>query len=210
MIALASVFGPGGGGHHVGQGTGPVGAFSRVGIRALRSVRRLLNESRDRPGWDIDARGSTLVILADALATLGDQSGQNAPLQEAVGAYRAALQERTRERVPLQWAMTQNNLGTALGTLGERKSGTQRLEEAVRRPRRRDRAAEGEGRRDDHGDRAVAGEDCPPGGRRPSERGGLNPQRSAERLPAPCSHDRASVSPSRGARLLTDIARMQR
>ena len=43
-----------------------------------------------------------------------------------------------------------------------------------------------------------------------SERGGLNPQRSAERLPAPCSHDRASVSPSRGARLLTDIARMQR
>src|SRR5512147_1212381 len=37
----------------------------------------------------------------------------------------------------------------------------------ARRPRRRDRAAEGEGRRDDHGDRAVAGEDCPSGGRRP-------------------------------------------
>src|SRR5512132_4103870 len=37
----------------------------------------------------------------------------------------------------------------------------------ARRPRRRDRAAEGEGRRDDHGDRAVAGEDCPPRGRRP-------------------------------------------
>src|SRR5512132_961058 len=36
-----------------------------------------------------------------------------------------------------------------------------------RRPRRRDHAAEGEGRRDDHGDRAVAGEDRPPGGRRP-------------------------------------------
>src|SRR5512144_3279228 len=36
-----------------------------------------------------------------------------------------------------------------------------------RRSRRRDRAAEGKGRRDDHGDRAVAGEDCPPGGRRP-------------------------------------------
>ena len=30
-----------------------------------------------------------------------------------------------------------------------------------------DRAAEGKGRRDDHGDRAVAGEDCPPRGRRP-------------------------------------------
>jgi hypothetical protein len=33
--------------------------------------------------------------------------------------------------VPLDWAMTQNNLGNALGTLGERESGTARLEEAV-------------------------------------------------------------------------------
>jgi hypothetical protein len=32
--------------------------------------------------------------------------------------------------VPLDWAMTQNNLGTALSTLGERESGTARLEEA--------------------------------------------------------------------------------
>ena len=37
----------------------------------------------------------------------------------------------------------------------------------ARRPRRRDRAAEGQGRRDDHGDRAVAGKDRPPGGRQP-------------------------------------------
>ena len=52
-------------------------------------------------------------------------------LEEAVAAYREALKEWTRERVPLQWAMTQNNLGTALATLGERESGTARLEEAV-------------------------------------------------------------------------------
>ena len=36
-----------------------------------------------------------------------------------------------RERVPLQWAMTQNNLGSALWRLGERESGTAKLEEAV-------------------------------------------------------------------------------
>ena len=48
-----------------------------------------------------------------------------------MAAYRAALEERTRERVPLDWAMTQNNLGVALWTLGERESGTARLEEAV-------------------------------------------------------------------------------
>ena len=34
-------------------------------------------------------------------------------LEEAVIAHRDALKEYTRERVPLQWAMTQNNLGTA-------------------------------------------------------------------------------------------------
>ena len=48
-----------------------------------------------------------------------------------MAAYRAALEERTRERVPLEWARTQNNLGFALWTLGERESGTARLEEAV-------------------------------------------------------------------------------
>ncbi len=46
-------------------------------------------------------------------------------------AYRAALEEMTRERVPLDWAATQANLGTALSMLGERESGTARLEEAV-------------------------------------------------------------------------------
>jgi tetratricopeptide (TPR) repeat protein len=37
----------------------------------------------------------------------------------------------TRARVPLDWAQTQNNLGIALERLGERESGTARLEEAV-------------------------------------------------------------------------------
>ena len=36
-----------------------------------------------------------------------------------------------RERVPLDWAATQNNFGGALRALGERESGTARLEEAV-------------------------------------------------------------------------------
>ena len=36
-----------------------------------------------------------------------------------------------RERVPLDWAMTQDNLGDALATLSARESGTARLEAAV-------------------------------------------------------------------------------
>ena len=64
-------------------------------------------------------------------ASLGERESGTARLEEAVAAYRAALEERTRERVPLDWATTQNNLGNALRTLGERESGTARLEEAV-------------------------------------------------------------------------------
>jgi hypothetical protein len=52
-------------------------------------------------------------------------------LEEAVVAYGAALEERTRERVPFQWAGTQNNLGNALRIIGERQSGTAGLNEAV-------------------------------------------------------------------------------
>jgi tetratricopeptide (TPR) repeat protein len=52
-------------------------------------------------------------------------------LEEAVAAFRAALEERTRARVPLDWARTQNSLGNALRKLGERENGTARLEEAV-------------------------------------------------------------------------------
>ena len=48
-----------------------------------------------------------------------------------VEAYREALKEYTRERVPLDWAATQNNLGTALLALGERESGTATLKQAV-------------------------------------------------------------------------------
>ena len=69
--------------------------------------------------------------LGTALRTLGQRESGTARLEEAVTAYRDALTERTRERVPLDWAMTQNNLGTALWTLGQRESGTARLEQAV-------------------------------------------------------------------------------
>ena len=48
-----------------------------------------------------------------------------------MAAYRAALEESTRERVPLDGRATQINLGIALATLGGRESGTARLEEAV-------------------------------------------------------------------------------
>ncbi len=65
------------------------------------------------------------------MRALGERESGTARLEEAVAAYRAALKEYTRERVPLDWATTQNNLGTALSRLGQRESGTARLEEAL-------------------------------------------------------------------------------
>ncbi len=78
-----------------------------------------------------EARGSVAHAYGIAAYAIGEQSGQSNWLEEAVEAYSEALKEWTRDRVPLQWAMTQNNLGAALQTLGARESGTGRLEEAV-------------------------------------------------------------------------------
>ena len=68
-------------------------------------------------------RASLHMVLGNALAALGEREGGTARLEQAVAAYTEALKERTRARVPLEWAMTQNNLGVALMTLGERESG---------------------------------------------------------------------------------------
>ena len=78
-----------------------------------------------------DERISYLRREASALYQQGDQLGDNAALRSAIERYKRLVELTPRERVPLQWAGTQNNLGNALKTLGERESGTARLEEAV-------------------------------------------------------------------------------
>jgi hypothetical protein len=52
-------------------------------------------------------------------------------LEEAVAACRAALSKQARKRAPLDWANAQDSLGFALEVLGERDSGTARLEAAA-------------------------------------------------------------------------------
>jgi tetratricopeptide (TPR) repeat protein len=68
---------------------------------------------------------------AAALYDLGEREGLNEALEAAIRFARQALVHVTRDRMPLQWAQTQNNLGNALRALGERESETTRLEEAV-------------------------------------------------------------------------------
>lgn len=78
-----------------------------------------------------DQRGVGLNDLGVALKTRGEQDNGTDRLEQAVATHKAALLERTRDRVPLDWALTQMNLGNALQTLGSRESGTARLGQAV-------------------------------------------------------------------------------
>ncbi len=83
------------------------------------------------PVGHADEHGSYLLRQGDALFRQGDERGDNGALQRSIDIYDRALADYPRERAPLDWAATQNNLGNALATLGERESGTAQLDEAV-------------------------------------------------------------------------------
>jgi tetratricopeptide (TPR) repeat protein len=78
-----------------------------------------------------DQRGAALNDLGVSLQTLGAREADPARLQSAVAASQSALLERTRDRVPLDWAGTQNNLGNALRDLGSRAGDTATLQSAL-------------------------------------------------------------------------------
>ena len=54
-----------------------------------------------------------------------------AKLDEAIAAYRKALQEIAREKEPLNWAMVQTNLGVALEAVGRLKEDRELLLDGV-------------------------------------------------------------------------------
>ena len=72
-------------------------------------------------GHDAEQSGHRALDLGERAS--GEQGAQY--LEQSVAAYRAALEVYTREQLPQDWAMTQNNLGNVLVNLGERASGEQ-------------------------------------------------------------------------------------
>ena len=111
-------------------------------VAAIALRRRVLTlASSDRE------RGAARTNLGSALQTLGQRESGTGRLEEAVAGYRAALEEWARERVPLQWATTQNNLGNALLTLGEREGGRRGSRRRSRPIARRLRSARASGSR---------------------------------------------------------------
>ena len=78
-----------------------------------------------------DVRTDYLTKEADALFSQGNEFGDNAALRSAIVRFRSLAELEPRERVPHDWGMIQNSLGNALEKLGERESGTERLEQSV-------------------------------------------------------------------------------
>ena len=72
------------------------------------------------PAGHPDERLSYLDRQADALWREGDERGDNPALRRSIEIIRRALEERTRDRVPLQWATAQMNLDRKSGGKGKR------------------------------------------------------------------------------------------
>lgn len=92
---------------------------------AVTKLEGIVLTRRDGPG-----RTGLVLALANAQATLGEQSGEDRPLATAVGRYRELLHRITPGTVPPELPMIHNNLGNALGILGKREAQPARLEEA--------------------------------------------------------------------------------
>ena len=110
---------------------GQQGELERTRLNYLEAAEHFAEAASLLNTVDSDGRLDYLAKQALALYAQGTEFGDNPALVMAIDNYRLVLKEWTRERVPLNWARTQNNLGNALRALGRREAGTERLEQAV-------------------------------------------------------------------------------
>ena len=109
------------------------GEIAMTRLRYTEAARHFSNAAAILPQNDLNERMKIgfLVKEASALFMHGDEFGDNVALRLAIERQRHLITLHSRERTPLDWATTQNNLGTALWRLGERESDPARLDEAV-------------------------------------------------------------------------------
>jgi len=93
--------------------------LGRRGTRDVlpEAVRDWAQVLRARPAGS-DAWALAQMRFGDCLATLGEHGDPRA-VRDAIAAYGRALEVRTREARPLEWASTRNNQGLAFLTLAE-------------------------------------------------------------------------------------------
>lgn len=113
-------------------------AESRAGRAAAAHVRLAYRDAAGHHaeaarivGDDRGARWRYQIRQAASLLSQGTEFGDDAALADSIQTYQGALALVSRTDNAQDRAATQNNLGIALGTLGERESGAARPEEAV-------------------------------------------------------------------------------
>jgi tetratricopeptide (TPR) repeat protein len=109
------------------------GRIARAQLRYREAAKHFANAAAVLPPGSAhkDVRLGYLKSEAAILYHQGDEFGDNDALRSAVTRYKRLITLAPRKRAPLDWAMAQNNLGNALTALGERETGTARLEEAI-------------------------------------------------------------------------------
>jgi tetratricopeptide (TPR) repeat protein len=112
---------------HAADARGARGDIAMTELGYLEAAQHFQDAVDLVPPGHPDEKARFLLAEGEALWRQGDERGNNDALVKAIATYHLALQENSRERVPLDWAKTQMNLGVALETLGERESRTAHL-----------------------------------------------------------------------------------
>ncbi len=107
------------------------GEIAMTRLRYLDAAHRFAKAVARVPPGHEGVRDSYLNRQASALYKQGDEKGDNAALVELIQLYRVQLAGLDSKTDSESRASTQNNLGNALGILGARESGTDKLEAAV-------------------------------------------------------------------------------
>ena len=113
------------------QTTAQRGDLAMTRLRYLDAAQRYAEAAAKVPQGHEDQRWKALNAEAGALYWQGREFGDNAAALMAIARYRQLAELRPRNAFPLDWALSQLNLGTSLAVLGEREGGTEQLEEAV-------------------------------------------------------------------------------
>jgi tetratricopeptide (TPR) repeat protein len=85
----------------------------------IKQVRARADDSHKTPDWSADARARVNLVLGIANTVSGSELKSEDAFRNAIAYFERTQPDWTRDRNPLEWAMAQRNLGSALIDLSE-------------------------------------------------------------------------------------------
>ncbi|MFZ0679777.1 hypothetical protein [Candidatus Binatus sp.] len=85
----------------------------------IKQVRAIADDSRKTSDWSADTRARVNLVLGIANTVSGSELKSEDSFRQAIAYFERTQSDWTRERDPLEWAMAQRNLGSALIDLSE-------------------------------------------------------------------------------------------